>query len=568
MKNFLLILILLLALFLRLFNLPNIPPSPSMDESSIGYNAYSVLKTGADEFGEFPLISQRGYDDWRRSTYLFLTIPFIKFLGLNVLAVRLSAAILSVLTVLSSYFLVRQLFISRGTKQNPSTGSMRSLQASSGQTQNYAESIALLASFLLAISPWHIYISRLGHESNANLSFLIFGILFFLKSNSEKKWIFLLISGIFFTLSMISYYSGQALVPLFVLGLFIIYRKSLLSIITSNKKILALFFIFLILLIPVFLNIFSQKALIRFQGTSTFTKEAHQELFAKRVSLFNESVKNNNIIGMIIYNRRFFPVQVFAEGYLSHFNPKWLFSNSSSEPFKIPGFGLLYIWEAPLLTIGIIFLLFSRIFERKTKGTIFLWLALAAVPAAIATQTPHAMRSYNLVLVLQILSALGLFYFFYNLKKFTIPIFLGFVVIVLVSLLNLYQNYFYVFPKEQSSSFQYALSKTVPFVLENEKYYEKIVFSNKDNLYQSYMIFLFQTKYDPFLYKKQGGTKSGGFAETHQFGKFEFRPIDWLREEKNGKILYIGNSSDFPKHTDSLVVFLNLDGKEAIKAVR
>src|SRR3989344_5975196 len=98
-----LFLILMLAAFLRFWQLGNVPPSASMDEASIGWNAYSVLKTGVDEYGEFPLISQRGYDDWRRSTYLFLTIPFIALLDLQIVAVRLPAVILSILTIWAMY---------------------------------------------------------------------------------------------------------------------------------------------------------------------------------------------------------------------------------------------------------------------------------------------------------------------------------------------------------------------------------------------------------------------------------------------------------------------------------
>ena len=71
MRKLFLIAILVLAAFLRFWNLGNVPPSASMDEASIGYNAYSVAKIGVDEYGVFPLISQRAYDDWRRSTYLY-----------------------------------------------------------------------------------------------------------------------------------------------------------------------------------------------------------------------------------------------------------------------------------------------------------------------------------------------------------------------------------------------------------------------------------------------------------------------------------------------------------------
>jgi len=545
LKQTVLIIILVVAAFLRFWNLGNIPPSASLDEASIGYNAYSVLKTGGDEYGKFPLISQRGYDDFRRSTYLFLAVPFIKLFGLNTLSVRLPAAILSVLTVWATYYIVSLLFL----KQS-----------------KFSSGIALFSTFLLAISPWHIYISRLGHESNACLSFLIFGAFFFLKGVNQNSFGKVLLSFIFFTLSMISYYSGQAFIPLFASGLIFIYRKEFLSIVKTNKKTLISFFVFIMLLIPIFWSIFSPQALIRFQGTSTFKPEAHPKEFAEQVELRNKAVQDNDLIGMVFYNRRLFPVQVFIEGYLSHFNPKWLFTNSAVESFKIPYTGLLYLWELPLIFLGITVLFLNSLISKKAKKLIFLWFFLAPIPASIATQVPHAMRSYNFLPTWQIFVALGLAYSFYKLQKFK-PVALGvFALFILLSLSTFYKNYFLVFPKEQSRSFQYAISKVIPYILSQEKNYNRIVFSNEDNLYQSYMFFLYHTRYDPLLYQREGGTKSGGFAETHKFGKYSFEPIKDLSKYPKGTLL-IGNINDFPKETSTRRIFKNLDGKEAIKTV-
>lgn len=545
-RQIILISILLLAAFLRLWNLENVPPSTSMDEASIGYNAYSVSKIGVDEYGNFPIISQRGYDDWRRSTYLFLVVPFVKLLGLNVVAVRLPAIILSILTVWATYYIVLYLFSKRSA---------------------FSLNIALLTSFLLAISPWHIYISRLGHESNACLSFLVFGVLFFLQG--EKNKIKYLFSMVFFTLSMISYYSGQVFIPLFVLGIFFIFRKNLLKVASSDKKILIPFFFFLILLVPIIWAIFSPQALIRFQGTSTFKPEAHSQMYSQRVQMWNKAVQNNDIFGTIFYDRHLFPIQVLIDGYTSHFNPKWLFSNFSAEPHKVPNTGLLYLWEIPFIIIGMIFLVFGRIFDPKMKKLIFLWFFLAPLPASIATQTPHAMRSYNVLPTWQIFTALGIFFIYGRLKNTKLKkIAIGlFFITIFASVYYLFIQYFYVFPKTQSSSFQYALSKTIPFVLKNEKSYSKIIFSNQENLYQSYMLFLFYSKYDPSLYQKQGGTKSGGFAETHLFGKYVFRPFDSNKEKKGGSVLYVGNLNDFPKNLVGIKEFSNLDNKNVIKIV-
>ena len=542
--NRILFLIILFAAFLRLWNLNSVPPSASLDEASIGYNAYSVSKTGGDEYKEFPLISQRGYDDWRRSTYLFLVVPFIALFDLNAISVRLPAVILSILTVWAAYHIVLHLFSRRSS---------------------FATAAALITSFLLAISPWHIYISRLGHESNAGLSFLVFGILFFLQSLKDKNK--LLISMVFLTLSMVSYYSGQALIPLFGIGLLFIFKKNIFSAVLSSKKILISFVVFTILLIPIFWAIFSPQALVRFRGTSTFSPEVHSEMFSQRVVLWNKAVESKDLIGMLAYHRRLFPFIVFAQGYFSHLNPKWLFTNSDLEPFKVPNTGLLNLWEAPLIVLGIFVLIFSKLVDPKNKKLIFLWFLLAPIPASIATQAPHAMRYYNALPTWQIFSAFGLVYIFYRFKKYRILILSVLSFVVLISLFNFYRNYFIVFPKEQSSSFQYAISKTIPYVLSHKKNYQKIVFSNRDNLYQSYMFFLYYSHYNPSLYQKLG-TKSGGFAETHAFDKYEFRPIVWSKDKFLKNTLFIGNTQDFFNQKDFLKSFTNLDKEEVIRIVQ
>lgn len=51
----LLIFIIVLSGVLRLYKLSDIPVGLYADEASIGYNAYSILKTGRDEHGFFSL---------------------------------------------------------------------------------------------------------------------------------------------------------------------------------------------------------------------------------------------------------------------------------------------------------------------------------------------------------------------------------------------------------------------------------------------------------------------------------------------------------------------------------
>ena len=536
--------ILTLAALLRLWNLGTVPPSASLDEASIGYNAYSIVKTGTDEYGVFPIISHRAYDDWRRAIYLYLVVPFVGLFGLNTLSVRLPAALLSILTVWATYRIILLFFSIR---------------------LPWSSTVALMGTFLVAISPWHIYISRLGHESNAYLSFFVFGVLFFLKGIKDKKSIVL--AAVFFTFSMVSYYAGQVLVPLFVPGLIFLYRKSLISI-ASHKRILIALCVFVVFLIPIFGNIFSPEALVRFQGTSTFKPEAHSKEFAELVERRNKAVENHDIVGMVLYNRRLFPIKVFLEGYIAHFNVKWLFTNSSHESFKVPNLGLLYAWEIPFILLGMFGFLSSAAIDARIKKLMVLWFFLAPLPAAIATQAPHAMRSYAFLFPWQIFTAFGLIYGFNALEKIKKARVPAFALLGLLSLAVFYKNYYLVFPKEQSRSFQYALAQSVQYVSQEQDKYDRVIFSNKDNLYQSYMLFLFHSHYDPRHYLRGGGTRSGGFAETHTFEKYEFRPIDWNKDSLLKNTLFVGNPNDFPPGTPTLEQFRYLDEKIGVVAVK
>lgn len=433
MRKVALIGIIVLAAFLRLYNLNSVPPSASLDEASIGWNAYSVLKTGADEFNQFPLISQRGYDDYRRSTYLLLTIPFIAILDLSVLAIRFPAVVLSIFTVLALYGIVRELM---NRSSSPK-----------------AIILAYLSALSLAISPWHIYISRLGHESNACLSFLVFGFYFFLRGRRQSK--FLLVSALFFLLSMISYYTGQIVIPLFVGGIFVLFFRELLRAITKTVATKMIAVAIAILTGLVLWSLFSPSAMIRYRGTSTLSPQVHDKAFSEWVRRHNEAVNNHDIFGALYYNRRVFFAKVLFEGYISHFSYQWLFINTGSDSFKAPDSGLLYAWQLPFILIGIVAFSFTRFVPFRLKMLVALWFVLSPLPASIATQAPHAMRAYNILPLWQVATALGVVHTINIFKKIkAIPI-VVIATIVFFSVKIFCGHYFEKFPVKESRSFQY-----------------------------------------------------------------------------------------------------------------
>src|SRR3990167_4313254 len=127
-KYFTLVLIVVLAAVLRFTLLTYNPPSLNWDEISHGYNAYSISKTGMDQWGQkFPIFNFRAYGDYPTTLNLYLTIPFVSLLGLSELSIRLPHAILGILTIVGSFFLVW------------------------GLTKN--KNLSLLTAFLVAVSP-------------------------------------------------------------------------------------------------------------------------------------------------------------------------------------------------------------------------------------------------------------------------------------------------------------------------------------------------------------------------------------------------------------------------------
>src|SRR4030042_170835 len=71
--KYLIILIILIAAFLRLWNLGSNPPHLSPDEAALGYNAYSIFKTGKDEYGMLLPVIFKSFGDFKPGFYIYFS---------------------------------------------------------------------------------------------------------------------------------------------------------------------------------------------------------------------------------------------------------------------------------------------------------------------------------------------------------------------------------------------------------------------------------------------------------------------------------------------------------------
>jgi len=217
-KNILVLIVLIIAFIFRAQINPN-PPGPYVDESSLGYNAYSILKTGRDEYGhKFPVFF-RSFNTYQSGLYSYSSIPFIKIFGLNIFSIRFVSFLSGLLLVLVT-----------------------------------AKHIGLLEALIIAISPVFIFFSRAAFEANLALFIFIYGFILANKYKRNPKLTpFLLLS-----LSAYAYHAQRFLSVIFIIVF------SLYGIRKKPKKSLVFFLLAILTQIPLFLVSFKSGTNSRF----------------------------------------------------------------------------------------------------------------------------------------------------------------------------------------------------------------------------------------------------------------------------------------------------------------
>lgn len=540
MEKKFLVLIFVLALFLRVYKLNEFPAGLNADEAAIGYNAYSLLVTGKDEFGHSWPLNFQSFNDYKPGLYFYLVLPWVKSIGLNEWSVRLPSAILGSLTILIIYLLVKEIF-----RDNR---------------------LALLSSFLLAISPWHVHFSRGGWETNVATFFIALGSwLFFLALKKPKYFLFCALS---FALSMFTYHSARVVTPLLGLGLVVINFRQVVR--KANVKgLLAAAAVGGILLLFLFFSMTGGAGVSRFSGVGLFVDQGPfwrvNELRGQHADPYGFPVKlvHNKVIE---YGKQFF------DNWLRHYSGNFLFiSGDEIQRNRVPEMGQMYLVEIPFLILGFYFLLKNKPFGWQT---VLWWLSVAPVASAMTFQSPHAIRSLNMVIPLVVINAYGLGNLFYLSKK-QLPKFVCFLLFAFCSLLLIWNFGFYLhqyyvhYPQTYPAAWEYGFKDLAVYVAEKQSRFEKIYITDKYD--QPYILLAFYLKYPPEKFQSQARLTPRdkyGFSTVGRFDKFYFGPIDFSHLEKEKNSLIIGTAEEIPESaTIDRKIFFK-DGKtEAFRIV-
>ncbi len=533
-ENLLIFLVLLLSLIIRVYGIGKIPPSLNWDEVSIAYNAYSILKTGRDEWGEFLPLHFRSFGEYKLPVQIYASIPAIYVFGLNEFGVRITPAVYGVLTVFLLYLLVQELF-----KRNE---------------------ISLISAFLLAVSPWHIQLTRGSFESSFSLFWFLLGLLLLYKGFKNKKLI--LFSMVPFAISVYTYNTARVFVPMF---LFVYYLLNLKFFLKNIKYFIFSTLIFVVLMIPLIPFVLSGEASARYKLVS-ITDDAGL------IPRIEERRNNSNlpeIVTKLIHNRYTYNTYYFSLNYLSHFTPDFLFiSGAGHRQHHVQGVGQLYWIQAPFLIYGLYLLLKKK--EENLKMVIP-WMLLAYVPVSMTNDSiPNALRTLISVPTYQILTAYGMFYFFSILKNRRVKI-LAVLLSILMFVINFgiyLNNYFVKYPVNYSRDWQYGYKEVVDYIKENQDKYDLIVFSRHYG--EPHIFTLFYLNYDPQKFQNSSNLErfeTYDWVRVLRFDKYYFPDLgdegtkynDIVKENPDKKILFIGKSGDFPENVKILerINFLN-----------
>ena len=506
-QKLLLFSILVLAAVLRLVAITKSPPSLYWEEAAIGYDAYSILKTGKDYHGNaFPLIAFPSFGDYKPSLYFYATVPSIAIFGLNDFAIRFPSAFSGVLTVLLVYLISKELFKSKSK-------------------------IPLLASFLLAISPWHLQFSRAGFEVNLATFLLTLGIYFLIKSLKNNFYFFL--GAVVLGLSLYAYHGLRIIAPIFAL----IFTLTNWSKINFKWKIVSVI-VALIISWPILGNINNPQVKQRFQETSHFTQSS-------AINISNQlKEQDDNLISRLIHHRYILWGRELLQNYTNHFNLNFLFISGDNNPrHQTREFGLLYHWELITLFSAIYFFIKRKHFFLNP---IFLWILVAPTAAMLTKTTPHTLRFLPAAPAFAIISAYGLIQLLKNIKLPKTFIILGTSTIILAEAIVFLHFYFFHYPQVTSQHWQYGYKQLIQFTESVKDNYTSIYITREYGRPSVYALLYGQ--YDPLTIQKQEPSLPKDQLELLSFDKYKFTPA----KQDDTNILVV-TATDQPQSNRKLI---------------
>ncbi len=184
-----LVLVLALGFLARTWEYGRLPPSLNPDEASTGVEALNLLRFGLDRNGITLPVKFISWGSGQDVLYAYLLIPIVAILRLSPISVRLPMLLVALATLPLIYAATRRIF---------------------------GAAVALVATLMLAVSPWHILLSRWALDSNL-LPFVFLAGFLCMLCVSENGWWFVP-ACVLSALCLYAYGTAYLIIPTFMAG--------------------------------------------------------------------------------------------------------------------------------------------------------------------------------------------------------------------------------------------------------------------------------------------------------------------------------------------------------------
>ena len=357
-----------IGMLLRTWDLESLPPAPDPDELSIGYNAWSILVTGRDEYGTAFPAAFRAFGEYKRPAFIYAAVPSIAVFGPTTWAIRLPGAIAGTLTIPAIDAVARTLFGSRMT--------------------------GFVAAASLAVSPWHLQFSR-GAREAAFITLAVTLLALCLaegfriahdpitpRRRTTMAWA--VGAALAVLLAIYSYPGGVVFVPLMVASWAWAWRARLRDVLPAITVAVT---VVVVGAIPLARQLLDGRIGARFAQASILNDPTLYETASRRITRDVDAG-----VPWVLDHPFALAARTAIDAYIGHFNPTFLFTSGDAQPrHHGTDTGQLYLWDALPILAGVATILHRR--RSPAHAAVGLWLLVGPVPASLATEAPHAVRT-------------------------------------------------------------------------------------------------------------------------------------------------------------------------------
>lgn len=494
-----------------LFTLPlfgRVPDGLNRDEAALGYNAYSLLKTGADEFGRPWPVSITSFGDQKLPGYVYTLIPFITLFDLNAASVRLPSLLAGLVVIAATGFLALQI----GKKIYPD--------------QKLAIGLSWLVMILLAASPWHIHFSRVAYEAHLAMALFVSGLCAYTVAIDLKKiWpqrLLIIAAALLWSGTLLTYHSYHIFLPLFVLGLLIVDWRRIKELDRAGLGtgvIVAALAIF-----SMYAGGVWQANQVKNQGITPFNSISLRIAANDFRAYFPGE---NSIIERVLFNPVTEGMSVLGQNLVSVVSTPFLFVSGGGNGDHNPGgSNNFHLFVAALLLVGL-----KAAWDHRDQPQIKrlgVWLLVALIPSALTISPQHTIRFSPAFPVIELFAALGGVLLWQACRKSWqkgLLVVIG-IILLVTSVVRNQIKYLYLIPPSIEGHQRYdLLARTI----------QKYASQGKTVITQSptsspYIWYLLDTKYDPALLQQnieRYPADAEGFMHVKRVGNVYFETIQW-----------------------------------------